>query len=96
MCEVPDSMSRIIDPDPPLAFIDGKNEKQAIDAGMMRDKSSDSVKSSHCPECGCPWYGNKNLLGDGARTCFDCKQDWWIDIKYDNHALLRELPPSRV
>jgi len=67
-----------------------KTEEQAIAAGMMSDTSG------HCPECGCPWYGNKNLLGEGSRCCFDCYQDWWTDVKYDNQASLRELPVGHV
>lgn len=66
-------------------------EKRAIKNGMFRDNIP-GAKTSHCPECGCPWYGNKNQLGDGYRMCCDCYQDWWIGIEYHEPAPLRELP----
>ena len=39
-------------------------------------------KTTECPECGCPEYLNKNLVGEGFRQCAKCGQDWWIDIDY--------------
>ena len=68
-------------------------ESKAVSNGMARDDNSEQV-TSHCPECGCPWYGNKNMLGDGHRVCCDCYQDWWVGIDYKNPAELRELPIS--
>lgn len=59
--------------------------------GMSRDED-EGQPSSHCPECGCPWYGNKNQIGLGYRVCCDCYQEWWTDIKYERHVPLRELP----
>jgi len=47
-----------------------------------------------CPECGCPWYGNKNDCGEGHRTCCDCYQEWWMDIDYEHQAPRRELPAA--
>jgi uncharacterized Zn finger protein (UPF0148 family) len=66
----------------------GYTEKQAIADGMHY--STDK----HCPECGCPWYGNKDLLGEGYRMCCDCHQDWWTNIKYNNVADRREIPQA--
>jgi len=39
-------------------------------------------KTSQCPECGCPDYLNKNLIGEGYRQCENCGQEWWTDIDY--------------
>jgi len=35
----------------------GKTEAEADIKGMHYSKHN------HCPECGCPWYGNKNYCG---------------------------------
>lgn len=48
----------------------------------------------HCPECGCPWYGNKDNCGAGHRTCCDCYQEWWTDIEYAHAVPRRELPAA--
>jgi len=64
---------------------DKKTLSQAIKAGMHYSESL------QCPECGCPWYGNKNDVGEGHRTCFNCFQEWWIDINYRNPAKRKEL-----
>ena len=69
----------------------GRTEEEAINAGMDREELDSDNKCNHCPECGCPWYGNKNLCGDCARVCFNCHQDWWIDISYDKQSPLTEL-----
>jgi hypothetical protein len=66
-------------------------ESQAIKSGMSRAKDYGGT-TTHCPECGCPWYGNINMCGEGHRVCCDCYQDWWVNVKYDNQAQLRELP----
>lgn len=64
-------------------------EEDAIKRGM--EKSHDK----HCPECGNPWYGNKNMCGEGFRVCYVCHQDWWVDIDYKNSAERRELPAKQ-
>lgn len=69
----------------------GRTEQQAKDSGMSREVDLD-LKTTHCPECGCPWFSNKNFCGEGHRVCFDCYQDWWTDIDYESKAELRELP----
>ncbi len=69
----------------------GMTESKAIENGMDREDDLDQ-NCTHCPECGCPWYANKNLCGEGARVCVDCYQDWYVDIKYTDAANLRELP----
>jgi len=66
-------------------------EQKALENGMQREDDLDQ-NCTHCPECGSPYFGNKNLCGDGSRVCCDCDQDWWVDIKYKNPADLRELP----
>ena len=71
-----------------------KTEQEALASGMGREDDLEQ-KSSHCPECGCPWYANKNLCGQGARVCYDCLQDWFTCTKYDNHKPLRELPKTK-
>jgi len=68
-------------------------EAQAIKGGMSREDDLDQ-NTTHCPECGCPWYGNKNMCGDGHRACCDCYQDWWVHIEYTNPSELRELPEN--
>ena len=60
-------------------------EDVAIDSGMHHSEDK------HCPECGCPWYGNKNLCGDGYRTCYLCGQEWWEDVTYKHSAIRKEL-----
>ena len=45
----------------------------------------------HCPECGCDWYVNHNLLGEGYRVCFNCEQEYWTDIVYEHSVERREL-----
>jgi len=71
----------------------GYTKAQAIKNGMSRDTRRND-QTTHCPECGCPWYGNINQCGEGHRTCCDCYQEWWADIKYDAAASLRELPEA--
>ena len=71
-----------------------KTEQEAEESGMGREGDLEQ-NSSHCPECGCPWYANKNLCGEGARVCYDCLQDWFTGTNYDNHAPLRELPKTK-
>ncbi len=66
-------------------------ESLALKNGMEREAYLSQV-TTHCPECGCPWYGNKNMCGEGSRVCVDCGQDWWVDTKYDHSVPLRELP----
>lgn len=66
-------------------------KQQAIEKGLSRE-TDDNLKTSHCPECGCPWFGNKNMCGEGHRVCGDCYQDWWINIDYEKVHELRELP----
>lgn len=68
--------------------IRGKTEHDAIKAEMHY------CEENHCPECGCGWYGNKNYCGEGYRTCYDCGQEYWLDIKYTKPAERRELPQS--
>lgn len=68
----------------------GYTEYLAIKNGMSREDDLDQ-NCTHCPECGCPWYANKNLLGEGSRVCCDCEQDWWTDINYENMPSVREL-----
>jgi hypothetical protein len=63
-----------------------KTEDDAIAAGMHYEYDCE------CPECGCPWSANKDLCGEGYRTCYDCTQEWWTDIDYKNPAERRELP----
>jgi len=63
----------------------GYTEAQANDSGM------EYSEDKQCPECGCPWFGNMNICGEGHRVCCDCHQDWWTDIDYDNPAKRREL-----
>ena len=62
-----------------------KTETAAINAGMNYDEDK------HCPECGCTWYGNKNLCGDGYRTCYLCGQEWWTDVTYEHSVARKEL-----
>lgn len=62
-----------------------KTLQQAISAGMYHSYTH------CCPECGCDWYGNKNLLGEGSRECFNCGQEYWLDVKYTNPAERKEL-----
>lgn len=78
-------------PETITAKIRGYTEAQAISDGMSREVDSDE-QTTHCPECGCPWFGNKNMCGDGHRVCCDCYQDYWLGIKYTDPAKLRELP----
>lgn len=66
-------------------------EATAIKNGMSREHDLNQT-TTHCPECGCPWYGNENHCGEGHRTCCDCYQEWWLHIKYTDPAELRELP----
>ena len=47
----------------------------------------EKIKTFACPECGCPDFVNKNLVGDGFRMCRQCHQDWWIDIDYTKKPL---------
>tara|TARA_R110000744_G_scaffold301066_2_gene410192 strand:- start:1211 stop:1429 length:219 start_codon:yes stop_codon:yes gene_type:complete len=69
----------------PITRRKGYTKILAIENGMHH---SNEV---HCPECGCDWYGNKNYCGDGHRTCVDCDQEYWTDIKYEETAERREL-----
>jgi formylmethanofuran dehydrogenase subunit E len=69
-------------------------ESEAIDNDMQREDDLNQ-DCTHCPECGNPWFGNKDQLGDGHRVCCDCYQDWWVGIKYRKQAELRELPFSK-
>lgn len=62
-----------------------KPEEVATARGMHHSEDK------HCPECGCPWYGNKNLCGDGHRTCYLCGQEWWAAVTYEHSALRKEL-----
>lgn len=66
----------------------GYTEAKAKQNGMHYEDDK------HCPECGCPWCGNINMVGTGYRTCCDCYQEWWTDIKYDHTADRRELPAA--
>jgi hypothetical protein len=66
----------------------GYTERRAIDAGMHYSEEQ------HCPECGCPWYGNKDYVSEGHRTCCDCYQEWWTDIEYKHTVPRRELPAA--
>lgn len=68
-----------------------KTEKVAIERGMERETDL-SQNCTHCPECGCPWFGNKNLCEEGHRTCFNCYQEWYTHIDYGQCAPLKELP----
>lgn len=68
-------------------------ETQAKANGMEREVNLDQ-KTTHCPECGCPWFGNKNMCGEGHRVCCDCYQDWHTGISYDEPAKLREIPAN--
>lgn len=68
-----------------------KTGKLAISRGMEREVDLDQ-KCTHCPECGCPWFGNKNLCGEGARVCWNCHQDWYVDTDYQDSSKLKELP----
>ncbi len=70
--------------------IRGYTEKQAKENGMHYSEDR------HCPECGCPWYGNKNYCGEGHRTCCDCHQEYWLCIKYKDVADRRELPKGET
>jgi uncharacterized Zn finger protein (UPF0148 family) len=63
----------------------GYTVKKAIEKGMSYSEKQ------HCPECGCPWFGNMNLCGEGHRTCCDCYQEWWTDIDYKSTVERREL-----
>ena len=66
-------------------------KKQALEKGLVRDSDA-NVKTSHCPECGCPWSGNINTCGEGHRVCGDCYQDWFTTINYEDAHEIRELP----
>jgi hypothetical protein len=66
----------------------GKTEADAIAAEMHYSDDQE------CPECGCPWYANKNLCGEGHRTCYDCTQEWWTNVSYTEPAQRRELPEA--
>ena len=66
----------------------GYTEARAKQSGMHYESKK------HCPECGCPWYGNKDDCGIGHRTCCDCYQEWWTDIEYDHTVARRELPAA--
>lgn len=69
----------------------GYTEAKANQNGMHYEDEK------QCPECGCPWYGNLNMCGEGHRTCCDCYQEWWMDIEYDHAVARRELPaPQRI
>lgn len=70
--------------------IRGKTKEQAINSGMERETDLEQ-NTTHCPECGCPWFGNKNMCGEGHRVCFDCYQDYYTNSSYSNPAKLREL-----
>ena len=63
----------------------GKTEADAVSAGMNYSHDYE------CPECGCPWYANKDFCGKGHRTCYDCTQEWWEDVTYSNPHPRREL-----
>ena len=67
------------------------SEEQAIENDMDREDDL-GQPTTHCPECGCPWFGNKDLCGPGHRVCCDCYQDWYVGISYKKMAPLRELP----
>ena len=45
-----------------------------------KKKSLEYAKA--CPECGCKEIINENLLGESFRQCKNCKQDWWLTVKY--------------
>jgi hypothetical protein len=66
----------------------GKTESDAV-AGEMH-----YAEENECPGCGCPWYANKDYCGEGHRTCYDCTQEWWEDIAYNDRAPRRDLPPG--
>ena len=57
-----------------------------------KEKGMGYSRDQGCPECGSPWFGNKNMCGDGHRVCYVCHQDWWTDIEYKNIAKRQELP----
>ena len=66
----------------------GYTEATAVKNGMHYEDEK------QCPECGCPWYGNHNMCGEGHRTCCDCYQEWWTDIEYGHAVARRELPAA--
>ena len=69
-----------------MKTISGKTEEDAIEDGMHYSEDHE------CPECGCPWFANKDLCGEGHRTCYDCGQEWWEDVIYANATARRDLP----
>jgi uncharacterized Zn finger protein (UPF0148 family) len=68
----------------------GYTKEKALKNGMQREGNL-AQNATHCPECGCPWFGNKNLIGEGHRVCCDCFQDWWVDIEYKHSVELRDI-----